>query len=172
MSEWETPKLDWNSSQQGVGDGDFNRIEGNTQYLKDGEPQVVDTGAITCSNSIPGDKSTGRWILTKFFNQFRLRFDFEDGEFQGLVVNTSFAMFMTGANASYWDFIRPIRGFMEVNNESDNAGRYHHDVVGFSITENGTAPLIEATLFLVGGDVMSVHNFEASWTLDDLQPIT
>ncbi len=33
MSSWTTPKTDWNSSQQGVTDTDFNRIEGNTQYL-------------------------------------------------------------------------------------------------------------------------------------------
>ena len=34
MSEWQTPKTDWSASQeQGVSGADFNRIEGNAEYL-------------------------------------------------------------------------------------------------------------------------------------------
>jgi len=36
MSNWQTPKTNWGQSGQTVpGVDDFNRIEGNTQYLKD-----------------------------------------------------------------------------------------------------------------------------------------
>ena len=35
MAIWQTPKQDYNSTQQGVDADDFNRIEGNTQYLYD-----------------------------------------------------------------------------------------------------------------------------------------
>jgi uncharacterized protein (TIGR02145 family) len=38
MATWETPKTDWNSSQQGVGNGDFNRIEENIEFLGDRAP--------------------------------------------------------------------------------------------------------------------------------------
>ena len=36
MSEWQTPKTDWSASQeQGVSGADFNRIEGNIEWLYD-----------------------------------------------------------------------------------------------------------------------------------------
>ena len=37
---WQTPKTDWGINQQGVEDTDFNRIEGNTQWLYDNREPI------------------------------------------------------------------------------------------------------------------------------------
>ena len=49
---WQTPKTDWDSSQQGIGDGDFNRIEGNTQFLYEYNSYLKE-GFLQGSGSLP-----------------------------------------------------------------------------------------------------------------------
>jgi len=38
MPAWQEPKTDWESTQQGVSDADFNRIEVNTKFVYDMQP--------------------------------------------------------------------------------------------------------------------------------------
>ena len=71
---WQTPKTNWGQPGQTVPAAtDFNRIEGNTQYLKDEIDSLVaaqDSGSWTASlygtdpnnNQYPIGSGTGRWV--------------------------------------------------------------------------------------------------------------
>jgi hypothetical protein len=54
MSEWETPKTDWSPAvQEGVDADDFNRIEGNTLWLKENlDVQAAVSDAIIRTNGV------------------------------------------------------------------------------------------------------------------------
>jgi len=97
MAVW-NPKTDWNSSQQGVSSNDFNRIEGNTQYLYDvrrytswGSPYFVDVGFDAHNENVKdiayeiGDATNDLYVLYQRQDlSYRIgRTDLWDGDFSG-----------------------------------------------------------------------------------------
>ena len=73
MSTWQTPKEDWNSKQQGVGDGDFNRIEGNTNWLNDNKEPIIGAKGTAFNSNFGG---TGDAITVSKSDHTHLIYDF------------------------------------------------------------------------------------------------
>ena len=65
---WETPKIDWDpSNPEGVGGGDFNRIEGNIVFLGEGSPIQDIQGNRYRTCNINGQQWTvDNWRATKY----------------------------------------------------------------------------------------------------------
>ena len=117
MAEWKTPKTNWGQAGQTVPRvEDFNRIEGNTEYLKEQVDNKVDKTSISTVMPISSDAASNERVLGEkvVYDEFALKAN--DNAVVKLTTDQTIAGVKTFSSS-------PIVPNATANNEAVNKGQ-------------------------------------------------